>query len=360
LSAVQTAEPALARGAPERLLVINPLECPDWDTLVAGHGQSSFFHGAGWARVLRESYGHTPCYFCGLFDKRLKTLLPVMEVCSAVTGRRGVSLPFSDYCAPLTENGAIGPLYEAAMEYGRERKWKYLECRNVSEGWHGGDRASIAFLGHVVDLKNRWETLFEHFDSATRRGIRKAESEGVRIDLNTSLEAVREFFALHCLTRRRHGLPPQPFRFFENIARFILAAGQGFVATARLAKKPVAALMFFYNGREAIYKFGASDYALQHLRPNNLAMCEAIKFLAAKGITTLQLGRTPLGNEGLRRFKLGFGAREERIEYRKYDFTRSAFVTSDDRTKGWFNRGFRCLPIGVLRLSGHLLYPHLS
>jgi CelD/BcsL family acetyltransferase involved in cellulose biosynthesis len=361
LNAALKAEPIAARGALERLLVINPLECPNWDSLVATRRESSFFHGSAWARVLHESYGHSPCYFCEISDNTLQTLLPVVEVSSAVTGRRGVSLPFSDFCAPLTEDrGSVGPLYEAAMEYGRERKWRHLECRNVSQTWSANCVASVAFHGHVIELNDGEEALFKRLDGAVRRGIRKAEHEGLRVEFSDSRKAVGEFFALHCLTRRRHGLPPQPLRFFENIARYVLAAGQGFVATAHLGQTPLASFVFFHCGSEAIYKFGASDFAFQHLRPNDLVMWEAIKHCAANGFSRLHLGRTSLANEGLRRFKLGFGAHEEKIEYRRYDFRRRAFVTSKDRAKSVFNRVFRCLPLGILRLAGEVIYPHLS
>jgi hypothetical protein len=283
-----------------------------------------------------------------------------MEISSPWTGRRGVSLPFSDFCAPLTADGDCGSLYETAMEYGRKRKWKYLECRSTGDRWEPSGRPSLRFYGHVLDLKDGQEALFKGLDGAVRRAIRKAENEGVRVEFSNKIEAVREFFALHCLNRRRHGLPPQPFRFFENIARHVLAAGQGFVAIARLAQQPLAACLFFHNCSEAIYKFGASDYAFQQLRPNNLVMWEAIKHCAANGFSRLHLGRTSLENEGLRRFKQGFGAREEQLEYRRYDFSQRAFVTSEDRARSWFNRVFRCFPPPLLRFAGEVLYPHLS
>src|SRR6267378_7660562 len=81
-----------------RLSIVNPIEYPDWDSLVAKHSDSSFFHTAAWARVLHETYGHTQWYFCRITEGGLEALLPVMEVSSRWTGRRGVSLPFTDFC----------------------------------------------------------------------------------------------------------------------------------------------------------------------------------------------------------------------------------------------------------------------
>jgi len=180
------------------------------------------------------------------------------------------------------------------------------------------------------------------------------------VNFETGMAALRTFYALHCGTRQRHGLPPQPWRFFENIQRYMLEMGQGFVATVKLEEQPLAAAVFFWHGRQAFYKFGASDYAWQQLRPNNLMMWSAMQHCAERGLHSLHLGRTSLSNEGLRRFKLGFGSAEEEIHYAKYDFASERFVPDRDRAEGWFNRVFARLPLPMLRLAGTVLYPHLS
>jgi hypothetical protein len=357
---VTDAEPETVAGRPAQPVAIDPLRYPAWDSLLAAHPESSFFHGSAWARVLHETYAHQPAYFCRFAAGQLAALLPVMEVSSRWTGRRGVSLPFTDVCVPLGGGEGDGhALYDEALAHGRRGGWRYLECRGPVPGCPGTS-PSLAFYGHVIDLEPGPDALFNGLEGAVRRGIRRAEEERLQIEFGTDLESVRIFYALHCQTRSRHGLPPQPFRFFENIACHVLNQGQGGVFIARAGLAPVAAAVFFHHGRQALYKFGASDYAFQRLRPNNLLMWEAMKRYARQGFRRLHLGRTSLGNEGLRRFKLGLGAAEHRIEYSKYDFSRQGFVVDTDRAEGWFNRVFRCLPLPLLRLAGQALYPHLS
>ena len=202
--------------------------------------------------------------------------------------------------------------------------------------------------------------MFNRCDSAVRRGIRKAEAAGLQVEFSRGAEAMRDFYALHCTTRQRHGLPPQPFRFLENIQQHVLEQDRGFIVTARHGQRPVAAAVFFHFGMQAIYKFGASAYSAQNLRPNNLVMWSGLQRCAELGMQSLHLGRTSRGNEGLRRFKLGFGAQEEQISYAKYDFRKGCFVTDVDRAETWVNNIFRCLPTPFLRLAGRMLYPHLS
>jgi CelD/BcsL family acetyltransferase involved in cellulose biosynthesis len=344
----------------ESPVIINPLEYSQWDAQVANHSAASFFHGTAWARVLRETYGHAPVYFCRFGGGQLKQSLPVMEVSSPLTGRRGVSLPFADFCSPLNSSDEdLTALYVFAAEHGRRRNWRHLETRGGFNEWHGAER-SVAFFGHVLPLAGGEAGLFKGLDGAVRRGIRKAEQSGVQVEFANTLEAIRIFYALHCRTRRRHGLPPQPIEFFENIARHALESGRGFVAIARREKQPLAAAVFFHEGHRALYKFGASDQQFQHLRPNNLLMWEAIKHCAAGGFAELHFGRTSLYNDGLRHFKLGFGASEETIEYARYEFRRNGFVSDADRSEGMLNMVFRCLPQPLLVQAGRLLYRHLQ
>lgn len=289
-------------------------------------------------------------------------LFPVMEVSSRVTGRRGVCLPFTDFCEPLTSSLSVSArLHDLAMEHGRKRGWKYFECRSSSSWNHQADAVeSISFHGHVIALDRNEQTLVKQLEGGVRRGIKKAQASGLRVEFETSAEAMRIFYGLHCKTRKRHGLPPQPYRFFANIAQHLMQKDNGFVAMTLYNGKPIAALVFLHHRREALYKFGASDYEFQNLRPNNLALWEGLKHCAALGSTRLHLGRTSLANEGLRRFKLGFGASEETMVCRKYDFSTHSFVKDVDRAETWMNKVWRCFPIAALRLAGEAIYPHLS
>jgi CelD/BcsL family acetyltransferase involved in cellulose biosynthesis len=343
----------------ERPEIVDPTQYPGWDDLVAVHPQGAFFHTACWARVLAQTYGHRPVYVCRLGDGRIRELLPIMEVASVLTGRRGVSLPFTDYCPLISLGKGCAELLNAAVEEGRRRDWRSLELRGHVDSW-SDEAPSLVFHGHIVELAHGRDYLFRHLNEGMRRGIRKARKAGLNVEFSRRGEAVREFYELHCKTRKRHGLPPQPIRFFDNIGRCVIERGLGTVAIARQARKVIAGAVFFHFNTEVIYKFGASDHRFQALRPNNLLMWEAIQHYAEAGFSRLHLGRTSPTREGLRRFKLGLGGREETLEYRTYDFRKAAFVNRIDRSESWMNHVFRCLPQPVLRLAGEWLYPHLS
>jgi hypothetical protein len=117
--------------------------------------------------------------------------------------------------------------------------------------------------------------------------------------------------------------------------------------------------MFFNFGPNAIFKYGASDPAALPHQPNHLVMREAIKWYRARNATAFSLGRTEIDNEGLRRFKLSWGASERILRYSRYDFDRVAFARSPLRGNHP-SRLFSKTPVSVLRLVGRLFYKHIG
>lgn len=363
LTEVTGTTPLTAAASPSRTSqasCLDPLSDPQWDAKLDAQDVPSFFATQSWARVLRDSYGFEPKYFTGRAGERFDGLLPVMEISSPLTGRRGVSLPFSDLCEPLAEDeNSFRQLFAQVIAYGRARSWKYLEIRG-GRRFLEGSPVYQRFYTHELSLLRDPQLMFAKLDSSVRRAIRKAEKNSVTVEMGTDLSAIKRFYSLQCRTRRKHGLPPQPFRFFESLQKHVLAPGHGMIFLARSGAAAIAASVFLRRGPQAIYKFGASDESCQHLRGNDVVMWEGIKHLASQGCTTLHLGRTSLANEGLRRFKLGWGARESMVDYFRFDLRQNAFVTGRDEAFGWYNKFFSLLPLSISRLIGGILYRHVG
>jgi hypothetical protein len=351
----------LTKDAPSDVVrLVNPSEHAGWDIMLAQHGEPRFFHGSAWAKVLADSYGYIPSYLTLSVEGRLEAMLPLMEIRSWLTGVRAVSLPFTDDCAVLgTTVAASQRLLREAMARGKERGWKYLEIRGGKELFPEA-HASETYFGHELQLNESENALFGRLDGPVRTAIRKAGKVGLRIEFSQTLAGIQWFYQLHCKTRKRHGLPPQPFRFFRNIYQHVLSHQKGVIVIASHEERPVAANIYFYSAKKAIYKYGASDEEVQDFRANNLVMWEAIKWFARAGFHGLQLGRTSLTNSGLRRFKLGWGADETKIEYLRYDFGTGTFLQNRDKSVGWYNHIFRRLPVPISRLIGAILYQHIA
>lgn len=314
---------------------------------------------SGWISALSETYGYMPYFLADVSAGRLNALLPLMEVRSLLTGARGVSLPFTDVCPVIFENRED---YEAsfadALELGRSRNWRYVEVRSGSAP-SAGAMPSITYLEHRLRLLPETQA-FRDLKPETRTALRKAGRCGVTIEKATDREACVEYYRLHCLTRRKHGVPPQPFRFFDRVRHHVIAAGNGDVFLARHQGKVVAAAVFFRWGRQVIYKYGASDHMRQQLRANNLLFWEAINHYRARGFEELHLGRTNSDETGLRRFKNGWGSVENVIGYHRYDLRSNAYVSGLDAPNSRMTNLFRRLPESVNRLIGNCVYRHFG
>jgi hypothetical protein len=343
-----------------QLHIINPINYPRWDNLLLSTNDYSFFHSSAWAKVLSESYQYTPTYFTLFDSNNLLVLIPVMEVKSFLTGRRGVSLPFTDYCDPIIDERIQSKdVIDYIIKYGKKSKWKVLEIRSGALLLNGVS-PSLQFLGHHLDLSQNEERIFSSFKDSTRRNIKKAITEGVEVKILNSLESVKEFFTLNCITRKYHGLPPQPYRFFEKVYDHIISRNLGSVAIAYYKEKAIAGAIYFHFGGKAIYKYGASDRKYLHLRANNLVMWEAIKWYCHNGYKNFCFGRTEPDNQGLKQFKMGWGTKENVISYYKFDFKRDAFIADHQKVSKLQQAIFRKMPIPLLNIFGSLLYRHMA
>lgn len=343
-----------------KLQRIDPLVGDAWDALLARREDQSIFHRSAWARVLAETYGHRPFYLRVLADDREAALIPIMEVCSSFTGRRGVSLPFSDYAGPLwSDPDEADGVYSALAELAGERKWKHLDLRGGGPP-SGRAAAFRIFEAHQLDLRHGLESLEKGVDSSVRRALRKVDGRALRLSVETGEDAIDSFCRLHVRTRRRHGLPPQPQSFFRSISKHLLQQGHGMVVLARLGAIPVAGAVFFWSGGNAIYKFGASDPLHWPLRPNQRVMWAAIEHLVRIGCRSLHFGRTAKGDEGLARFKRSWGSVSFPLAYDRYRPEQAAWLPPTTPRTESHPLILGHLPLLLNRLAGRLIYPHLD
>jgi Acetyltransferase (GNAT) domain len=341
---------------------INPLTEPEWNNRLGGYRAATVFHSAQWARVLAEAYGYRPHYALFREGEKVVGMLPIMEVRSVWTGRRGVCLPFSDECAPLITDGfTLQSLLQPIRDFGAAHRWDYLELRGGVPDGSGIETGQ--FVSHHIELESTEESQLRKLRDSTRRNIQRADREGVEIQHLDSLDAMDIFYSLHCRTRRRHGLPPQPRRFFHLIHKYLIGPGSGFISLARFKSKWIAGSVFLRFGPHAVYKFGASDPSFQHVRANNLVMWQSIRRLQKDCVSRLSLGRSESNDDGLLQFKRGWGGEEVRLSYYRIGLLKRPVASNAQGasvSSGFPQKVMQRLPIPVLRLVGGLLYRHVG
>lgn len=346
------------------------LPCSDvrWLQLINASGDALPFHHPSWLRTLSACYGYS-AFIVALSDGsgRVHAGLPVMEVTSplavavgssrAKVGRRKwVALPFTDYCPPLVSDNANVSEFVVALDAARrEKSIRRFDVRADLDV--PGSFAAVVAVRHTLELDPDPELVFRTFNrSQTQRNIRKAEREAVVVlRRGTSIEDLtRVYFDLHLETRKRHGVPTQPRRFFEHLWREMLEPGHGFLLLASVDGRPIAGGVFLTWKDTVVYKFGASSPRFWSLRPNNLLFWEAIRWSCEQGFRMFDFGRSDLANRGLRNFKDSWGTQESPLKY-------SVISDAAPRSLGQtvprpISAAIRMSPTWLSRFLGELFY----
>jgi CelD/BcsL family acetyltransferase involved in cellulose biosynthesis len=340
-------------------LLLDPVADQRWQDLVDRSPGASVFHHPAWLGLLARHYGYTFAAPCAIDpDGRAEAGLPVALVASRLTGRRLVAVPFSDRCGPLVAAGAGAGARErlaTAVEELRAVRGLPLTVHEAF-GELPGATVRDRYHEHAIDLSEGAETAEKRFASRVRRNTRRAVRLGLTFHRGVDRPALDAFYDLHVQTRRRLGVPTQPRGFIRELEG-LFRRELGFVGIVRRDGEPIAAAVFLGAGRTLTYKYGASDARHLDARPNNLLFTETVRWAAGAGYASLDLGRTDIGQEGLREFKLSGGASDRMLAYTTVG---GAGGAGGERGEKLLGALIRRSPPWVGRAIGTLLYRHVG
>jgi CelD/BcsL family acetyltransferase involved in cellulose biosynthesis len=359
-SSAKLAVPVNADSCTTDVYEFNPLCDSRWEDFVNSHPRSSVFHCTNWLRALQREYGYDPLVVTTCSpDAALANGLVFCRVNSWLTGRRFVSLPFSDHCEPLVSNsGQVDDLLLHMRRYVDADKWKYVEIRPTSgqPGSQTGFAKSAAYSFHRLDLRKSTQELFQSFHKdCVQRKIRRAERERLHYEEGTSESLLQKFYDLLVITRRRQHLPPQPLSWFRQLATF------GGDLKIRLATKddlPVASILTLTHKKTMVYKYGGSDARFHRWGGMALLFWNAIQDAKGKGCEQFEFGRSDSGNLGLIAFKERWKAVGTELRYWKYPDRPG--MRTDNWGKGALRKLVPITPDSVLKAVSGLLYRHVG
>ncbi|HEU5349250.1 MAG TPA: GNAT family N-acetyltransferase, partial [Ktedonobacterales bacterium] len=290
---------------------------------LADEAQSSggFYTDERWLDLIQTVYGYrvTRLEVRGA-NGVLRGYLPVCALSSPLTGRRVVSLPFSDVCGMVADGAATAHhLLDQAVELGRAHRARYVELRT-------GPSAILAERDDFVAADNyvRWrlalaageERIWAGVQKPVQRQVRKSRKLGVTIRFARQCEDMDLYHRLHVGTRSgKHGMPAQPRTFFRGLWDRFSADGTLQVLFAEYEGRTIAGMVLFAAGDTVRYAYGASEERSLPLAPNNLLMWESIAWAIARGYQFFDMGRTARDNQGLMEFKRTWGAAVDPLPY---------------------------------------------
>jgi len=294
----------------------DPLRDPRWAEMVERHPRASVFHTPGWLEALRRTYGYEPVVYTTSPPKTdLTDGLVLCRIRSRITGRRLVSLPFSDHCEPLTDcREDLQTLLNSLESTRSTERWKYVELRPRIPRAIPGMSLAQKYCLHSLDLGPELDKLFRQLHkNSTQRKIRRAERERLTYDEGRSEALVDTFYALLLRTRRRHHLPPHPRVWFSQLAKCL-----GNNMKIRVASKdgrPIASILTLSWKDVMVYKYGCSDERFHSLGGMHLLLWTAIQEAKLDGCREFDLGRSDCDDLGLITFKDHWGTSRSELTY---------------------------------------------
>jgi FemAB-related protein (PEP-CTERM system-associated) len=336
--------PSIERLAPE-----DAASAARWDAFVMACPQATFFHRAGWQRVLREVFRHDTHYLYAVSDNRITGVLPLAHVKSLLFGNALTSLPFAAYAGVAAEDEASAQALEReAQSLAQRLGVQHLELRQLErrhEGWPQQD-LYVTFRKAILPDE---EANMLAIPRKQRAMVRKGIKNGLR---STVDEGVGRFFALYADNVHRHGTPALPRRYFEALRREFGPDCEVLTATGPDGRL-LSSVLSFYFRNEVLPYYAGDDFAARELAANDFKYWELMRRACARGLTLFDYGRSKQGT-GPYSFKKNWGFEPQPLHYEYRLYKRDA-VPQNNPSNAKFKlmiQTWRRLPIGFANWLG--------
>lgn len=349
------------------MYTLDPLSDSRWDAFVTKHHRASLFHSSPWLTALNRTYGYSLiAHTTSPPDGKLENAIVFCGVESWLTGRRLVSLPFSDHCEPLIDRESdMQTLIAFLHEEMKRERWRYIETRPLTPPSIVTPMfvAKTYYSFHHLDLGPDLATIFRnlHKDSIQRK-IRRAEREMLAYEEGRTDALLTDFYRLFTSTRRRHGLPPQPRKWFENL---VSAFGDALkIRIVRRNDRALAGMITIRHKDTVVYKYGGSDPRYHNLGSVHMLYWTSIQDAKSSGARFFDFGRTDADQTGLITFKNRWGASESLLTYSRYSLSENVRHMFDlfpaKPAAEVARKALSYMPNRLTAILGHSLYKHVG
>ena len=209
-------------------------------------------------------------------------------------------------------------------------------------------------VGYLHSLSLPEDPTDLHPNKGHRNSRNRARRSGIQITRGSSATDIDAFYHLHTLTRRRHGVPVQPRRFFDLLQSRLLSHGHGWVTTATLDEQVLASGVYLSHNGTLVAKYYASDPAVPNSGAGYLIEWESMVTGCLEGYHTYDMGRSDPDADGLRLYKSSWGATETPLTYTH--ISHKAPEASQLHVGALPKRIIRHSPAWVCRALGEVLY----
>jgi FemAB-related protein (PEP-CTERM system-associated) len=320
-----------------------------WDAFVYGCPEATFFHRAGWQKILRQVFRHDTHYLFAQLDGRIEGVLPLAHVNSLLFGNALVSLPFAVYGGVAASTAEVAQaLEQQAQQLAQRLGVAHLELRHVQPRHADWPRQELYVTFRKSILADEAANML-----AIPRKQRAMVRKGIKNELRSEIDSnVDRFFMLYADNVHRHGTPALPKRYFQALCSEFGNDCEVLTVSAPDGRALSSVLSFYFRD-EVLPYYAGDDLAARDLAANDFKYWELMRRACARGIKVFDYGRSKQGT-GPYAFKKNWGFEPTQLHYEYRLYKRDAVPQNNPSNAKYklMIETWRRLPLGVANWLG--------
>jgi len=323
-----------------------------WDEFAGKTKGGTLFHRIQWKTLLEDAFGYTPYYFFAEETGKITGILPLFLIKYPLVGKKLISVPHAVVGGICAENQlAQQKLVEHAIALAGDLCVNHLELRQEVEvsPLLTTDPKYFTFR---LDLRKGREEIWHGMRKSMRRAIKKAENEGLEVDLE--YDDYDYFLQWYERDMRRMGTPSPGKKWYLNL----INAFPEYHSIGRIHKEGKNISLFLirrYAGTVSEV-IGNDLPKYRHLNPNQLLEWSLILDGIQKGYHCYDFGRS-IKESGSYFFKLGWGAVPIQLHYQFYlpQGGKIPDISQTSRKRKMFAVLWKCMPLAISSRLGPVI-----
>ena len=280
-----------------------------WETYVHAHPDATFFHRAGWKRVIEDAFGHHTHFLLAERGGEVVGVLPLAEIRSRLFGHTLGSLPFCAYGGILADHdAAYRALDAAAQTLAQQLGVGALEYRNQT-----AQHARWPTKDLYVTFKKVIEPEVEANMLAIPRKQRAMVRKGIKAGLAGEIDGdTTRFFQAYSASVHRLGTPVFSRAYFRLLKEEF--GDDCEVLTITLDGNVITSVLSFYFRNEVLPYYGGGVDTARAVAGNDFMYWDLMRRACERGLKVFDFGRSKRGT-GSFDFKKNWGFEASPLYY---------------------------------------------
>lgn len=333
------------------------VEAGRWDAFVENCADATFFHKAGWQRVVGDVFGHKTYFLYAERQGTIEGVLPLGHVNSWLFGNALVSLPFAVYGGVAADTPeAVEVLVSEAQRIARQLGVDHLELRHLkphNPEWPTQDLYVTFRKEMAADADANMQAIPRKQRAMVRKGIKN--------ELRSTIDpTVDRFFSLYADNVHRHGTPAMPRRYFQELLK-VFGNDSEVLTVVSKDGRPLSSVLSFYFRNEVLPYYAGDDLSARELAANDFKYWELMRRACERGVSVFDFGRSKKGT-GSYSFKKNWGFEPQPLFYEYSLYKRDSIPQNNPNNAKYklLIEVWRRLPIGLANWLGPFVVRNLG